>query len=224
MPAELSPALGAVDVSDPATLSAKVAEPDGGPVTATFSQAEILAPDEVYQGTATSLPTTLQVPGEKKVRTRGLDPADGQTLDAPAGQDLVYQRFDVQVKGHADAPVLRWEGSIDPERLASLRVWNTGDKAWDLLTSSRGAPEGSTALTAVVDPKYIDRQKVHVMVTGEDPFADDIEPGDPNGFADPSTYDFSIVHFTDTQYISEGAVEQETAEERAVWSPPTPAS
>ncbi|MGW3350472.1 metallophosphoesterase [Nonomuraea rubra] len=217
VPAVLSPALGAVDVSDPATLSAKVAEPDGGQVTATFSQAEILTPNEVYQGTAKSLPTTLQVPGEKKVRTGGLDPADGRTIDAPAGQDLVYQRFDVHVKGHADAPVLRWEGSIDPERLASLRVWNTRDKAWDLLTSSRGAPEGKTALTAVVDPKYIDRQKVHVMVTGEDPFADDIEPGDPNGFADPSAYDFSIVHFTDTQYISEGAVEQETAEERAVW-------
>ncbi|GAA2206509.1 hypothetical protein GCM10009850_019670 [Nonomuraea monospora] len=217
VPAELSPALGAVDVSDPATLSAKVAEPDGGQVTATFSQAEILTPDEVYQGTATTLPTTLKVPGEKKVRTQGLEPADGRTIDAPTGQDLVYQRFDVQVKGHADSPVLRWEGSIDPERLASLRVWNAEAKAWDLLTSSRGAAEGKTALTAVVDPKYIDRQKVHVMVTGEDPFADDIEPGDPNGFADPSTYDFSIVHFTDTQYISEGAVEQETAEERAVW-------
>ncbi|MGW4791083.1 metallophosphoesterase [Nonomuraea sp. NPDC004297] len=217
VPGELSPALGAVDVSDPATLSAKVAEPDGGPVTATFSQAEILTPDEVYQGTAKTLPTTLQVPGEKKVRTDGLEPADGKTIDAPSGQDLVYQRYDVQVKGHADAPVLRWEGTIDPERLASLRVWNTKTKAWDLLTSSRGAAEGETTLTTVVDTEYIDRQKVHVMVTGEDPFADDIEPGDPNGFADPSTYDFSIVHFTDTQYISEGAVEQETAEERAVW-------
>ncbi|TMR26806.1 hypothetical protein ETD85_41290 [Nonomuraea zeae] len=217
VPAELTPALGTVDVSDPVKLSAKVAEPDGGEVTATFSEAKILAPEQVYQGTAQTLPTTLQVPGEKRVKADGLDPADGRTLDAPAGQDLTYQRFDVKVEGHVDAPVLRWEGAIDPQRLASLRVWNTRARAWDLLTSSRGAAEGKTTLTAVVDEKYIDKREVHVMVTGEDPFADDIEPGDPNGFADPATYDFSIVHFTDTQYISEGAVEQETAEERAVW-------
>ncbi|MFB9628997.1 metallophosphoesterase [Nonomuraea helvata] len=217
VPAELTPALGAVDVSDPVKLSAKVAEPDGGKVTATFSQAEILTPNEVFQGTAPSVPTTLRVPGEKRVKSGALEPADGRTLDAPAGQDLVYQRYDVQVEGHVDSPVLRWEGAIDPERLASLRVWNTKTKAWDLLTSTRGAAQGKTVLTAVVDRGYVDKQQVHVMVTGEDPFADDIEPGDPNGFADPASYDFSIVHYTDTQYLSEGAVEQETPEERAVW-------
>ncbi|MER7504934.1 metallophosphoesterase [Nonomuraea pusilla] len=216
-PAELSPALGATDVSGPVTLAAKVAEPDGGQVTATFSEAEILTPNQVYQGTAKSVPTTLRVPGEQKVTAGGLEPADGATLDAPSGRDLVYQRFDVQVKGHVDAPVLRWEGVIDPERLASLRAWNTETEAWDLLTSARGAAEGATALTAVVNRDHIDGQQVHVMVTGEDPFADDIRPGDPDGFADPSTYDFSIAHFTDTQYLSEGAVEQETPEERAVW-------
>ncbi|MEU0485803.1 metallophosphoesterase [Streptosporangium sp. NPDC006013] len=217
VPTELTPALGAVGVSDPVTLSAKVAEPDGGQVTATFSEAEILTPNQVFQGTAKSVPTTLKVPGERKVKAEGLEPADGRTLDAPAGQDVTYQRYDVQVKGHVDSPVLRWEGVIDPERLASLRAWNTRTKAWDLLTSARGAAEGKTVLTAVVDGDHIDKQQVHVMVTGEDPFADDIEPGDPNGFADPASYDFSIVHFTDTQYISEGAVEQESAEERAVW-------
>ncbi|MFI7230312.1 metallophosphoesterase [Nonomuraea angiospora] len=216
-PAELSPARGATNVSDPVTLSAKVAEPDGGQVTATFNEAKILTPEQAYQGTAQSLPTTLRVPGEKRVRTDGLEPADGRTLDAPSGQDLVYQRYDVEVQGHVDSPVLRWEGAIDPERLAGLRAWNTKSKAWDLLTSARGAAEGKTVLSAVVDDDYIDKRQVHVMVTGEDPFADDIDPGDPNGFADPSSYDFSIVHFTDTQYISEGAVEQETPEERAVW-------
>ncbi|MGW0803491.1 metallophosphoesterase [Nonomuraea sp. NPDC002799] len=217
VPAELSPALGAVDVSDPAKLSAKVAEPDGGKVTATFSEAQILTPDQVFQGTTQAIPTTLQVPGEKRVKAEGLDPADGRTLDAPSAQDITYQRYDVQVKGHVDAPVLRWEGAIDPERLVSLRVWSTKAKAWELLTSARGAAQGKTVLTAVVDGDYIDKQQVHVMVTGEDPFADDIDPGDPNGFADPADYDFSIVHYTDTQYISEGAVEQESAEERAVW-------
>nr|WP_191910106.1 metallophosphoesterase [Microbispora cellulosiformans] len=217
VPAELTPASGTADVPGTVTLSAKVAEPGGGKVKATFSEADILTPNQAYQGVVDAVPTTLQVPGEKKLKATGLEPADGATLDAPAGRDVTYQRYDIQVKGHVDAPVLRWEGVIDPERLVSLRAWNTKARAWDLLTSARGSAEGQTALTAVVGDRYVDGQQVHVMVTGEDPFADDIDPGDPNGFADPSTYDFSIVHFTDTQYLSEGAVEQETAEERAVW-------
>ncbi|WP_125636304.1 metallophosphoesterase [Nonomuraea sp. WAC 01424] len=217
VPAELTPASGTADVSDPVTLSAKVGEPGGGQVTATFSEAKILSPDEAYQGTAPALPTTLRVPGEQRVKADGLEPGDGRTLDAPTGRDLVYQRYDVKVQGHVDQPVLRWEGVADPERLVSLRAWNTKAKAWDLLTSARGAADGKTVLTAVVGQDHVDRQQVHVMVTAEDPFADDIDAGDPNGFADPATYDFSLVHLTDTQYISEGAVEQETAEERAVW-------
>lgn len=216
-PADLTPKSGTTDAGGSVKLSATVAEPDGGDVTATFSETEIITPDHVYQGTATSVPTTLEVKGEKKVKAAGLAPADGRTLPAPAGPDVTFQRYDVKVKGHVDAPVLRWEGVIDPERLAALRVWNTRTDAWDVLTSARGAVEGNTVLTAVVDRKYVDRQQIHVMVTGEDPFADDIDAGDPDRFADPASYDFSIVHYTDTQYLSEGAVEQETPEERAVW-------
>ncbi|WP_326792805.1 metallophosphoesterase [Streptomyces sp. NBC_00841] len=217
VPADLTPKSGTTDAGSSVKLSAKVAEPDGGEVSATFSEAEILTPNQVYQGTAASVPTTLEVKGEKKVKAEGLAPADGRTLEAPAAEDVTFQRFDVQVKGHVDAPVLRWEGVIDPERLAALRVWNTATSKWDVLTSARGVAEGDTVLTAVVDRKYVDGQQVHTMVTGEDPFADDIDAGDPNRFADPDSYDFSIVHYTDTQYLSEGAVEQETPEERAVW-------
>ncbi|MFI2376281.1 metallophosphoesterase [Streptomyces sp. NPDC018964] len=216
-PEGLTPKAGTTDAGRSVRLSAEVAEPDGGTVSATFSEAEILTPRQVYQGTADAVPTTLRVPGEHRVKATGLAPTDGRTLDAPAAQEVTYQRFDVPVKGRADAPVLRWEGVIDPDRLAALRVWNTAAKRWDVLTSARGAADGNTVLTAVVDRAYVDRQRVHVMVTGEDPFADDIEAGDPDRFADPDSYDFSIVHFTDTQYLSEGAVEQETAAERAVW-------
>ncbi|MBQ1093618.1 metallophosphoesterase [Streptomyces sp. B93] len=216
-PADLTPKSGTRDADRKVTLSAKVAEPDGGTVTATFSEAEILTPNQMYQGTAPALPTTLRVPGEKKVKPRGLAPADGTSLTAPAAEDVTYQRYDIQVKGHVDTPVLRWEGVADPERLVALRAWNTATGQWDVLTSARGAAEGATVLDSVVDRLYVDGQQVHVMLTGEDPFADDIDAGDPNSFADPDSYDFSLVHFTDTQYLSEGAVEQETAEERAVW-------
>ncbi len=216
-PDELAPASGTEGVGDTVTLSANVAEPDGGAVTATFAQAEILTPNQIWQGTSPEVPTTLDVEGEKVAGPDVLLPDDGLTLDTEATRDVAWQRFDVMVKGHVDAPVLRWAGTIDPDRLASLRAWNLTTGAWDVLASARGAAEGDTLLTAEVDDRYVDGQQVHVMVTGEDPFADDLEAGDPNSFADPGSYDFSIAHFTDTQYISEGAVEQETAEERAVW-------
>lgn len=218
VPAATTPESGATGLPDTVTLSAEVAEPDGGQVDATFSQAEVLTPNQAWQGTSNAIPTTLRVPGERNVGdTKALAPGDGATLDAPAGRRVTYQRYDVQIKGHVAAPVLRWEGVVDPERIVSLRAWNVETSAWDLLATARGAVESDTVLTAAVDDRYIDGQAVHVMVTGEDPFADDLEAGDPNRFENPADYDFSIVHFTDTQYLSEGAVEQETAAERAVW-------
>ncbi|MEF3402165.1 metallophosphoesterase [Agromyces sp. CCNWLW203] len=217
-PSELAPAPGTIDAGGTVSLSARVAEPDGGDVTATFSQAEILTPNQVWHGSSPSVPTTLSVEGEQKVTgPSALAPGDGRTLDTDGSRDVAYQRFDVMVKGQVQSPVLRWAGGIDPDRLASLRAWNLESGTWDVLASARGAADADTVLAAHVDDRYLDGQQVHVMVTGEDPFADDLEAGDPNGFADPASYDFSIAHFTDTQYISEGAVEQETPEERAVW-------
>ncbi|WP_234661028.1 metallophosphoesterase [Agromyces marinus] len=217
VPADLAPASGTADVTGPVTLSATVGEPGDGDVSATFSQADILTPNQVWQGTSRGIPTTLRVEGERKADASALEPGDGETLDGEASRDVAFQRFDVMVKGHVNDPVIRWTGTVDPDRVATLRAWNLQSQAWDALTGSRGAVEGETVLTATADDRYIDGQQVHVMVTGEDPFADDLEAGDPNAFADPDAVDFSIAHFTDTQYLSEGAVEQETAEERAIW-------
>ena len=218
VPADVAPASGTTGVGRTATLKATVSEPDGGDVTATFSSAEILTPNQAWQGEAGAVPTTLSVRGEKRLSTGALDPADGRSVDSPAASDVTYQRFDVPVRGRVEAPVLRWEGTADPARLVSLRAWNPDTDTWDVIASARGAVEGGTVLEGTVTRDYVDRGEVHAMVTGEDPFADDIDPGDPNGFADPDGYDFSMVHYTDTQYLSEGAVEQETAEERAVWA------
>ncbi|TDD69885.1 hypothetical protein E1262_11480 [Jiangella aurantiaca] len=218
VPAELTPASGTTGAGESVTLSARVATPGGGDVTTSFARAEVATADIAWQGSTSTRPTTLRVPGERPVPTKDLAPLDGRTVAAPTSRDITYQRFDIRVRRNVDAPFLRWEGVVDPERLVSLHAWNTETQAWDVVASARGAVEGNTVLSGTVEQRYVDRQRVHVLVTAEDPFADDIEPGDPNGFADPDTYDFSIVHFTDTQYLSEGAVEQETPEERAVWA------
>lgn len=217
VPTDVAPASGASGVGRTATLRATVAEPDGGKVTATFSSAEILTPVKAWQGESDGVPTDLRVPGEKKLSTRALGPGDRRSAASPTSGDVTYQRFDVPVRGKVESPVLRWEGTADPARLVSLRAWNPSTRVWDVVASARGAVEGLTVLEGAVTRGYVDRGRVHAMVTGEDPFADDIDAGDKDRFADPDDYDFSMVHYTDTQYLSEGAVEQETAEERAVW-------
>ncbi|MFD2025951.1 metallophosphoesterase [Promicromonospora aerolata] len=216
-PADVAPASGASDVGGTATLSAQVTEPDGGEITTTFSSAEILTPTQAWQGESDGVPTDLRVPGQEKLGTKALAPGDGRSADAPTSSDVTFQRFDVPVRGKVEAPVLRWEGTADPARLVGLRAWNPDTRAWDVVASARGAVEGSTVLEAAVTRDYVVRGKVHAMVTGEDPFADDIDAGSGDRFANPDDYDFSMVHYTDTQYLSEGAVEQESAEERAVW-------
>lgn len=218
VPTDLAPASGSTDIEDTATLSAKVAEPGGGPVTAIFSQAQILTPNQGWQGTTDQVPTTLKIPGEKRIgSTKVLAPGDAGTLPSAAATDVAYQRFDVPIKGKVTAPVLRWEGTIDPARRVVLHAWNIRARTWDPVAAARGAAEAATVLTATVDERYLDGQFVHVLVTGEDPFADDIDATGKVGFDDPAGYDFSLVHYTDTQYLSEGAVEQETPQERAIW-------
>lgn len=217
-PADVAPASGTKGVGRTATLEAKLAEPDGGKVTAHFSAAEILTPNRAWQGRAAQVPTTLSTRGEKRLSTKGLEPGDGKSVDSLASGDVTYQRFDVPVRGKVEAPVLRWEGTADPARLVSLRAWNPDTDTWDVVASARGAVEGGTVLEGTVSRDYVDRGTVHAMVTGEDPFADDMDAGDKDRFEDPDDYDFSMVHYTDTQYLTEGAVEQETPEERAVWA------
>ncbi|MEO9325466.1 Ig-like domain repeat protein [Nocardioides sp. C4-1] len=215
-PAALSPVSGATGVGRSVDLSAQVAVAGGGDVTATFTAADVVVPQTGFQGVAAKVPTTLAVTGEQSVDTSTLTPLGDGDLASPSGRDVVFQRFDLAV-GETRAPVVRWSGTVDPERVVALRAWDADARTWDVLASSRGRLEDDTVLTVTAPARYVDRGTVHVLVTGEDPFADDIDAGSQEGFADPSEYDFSLVHFTDTQYLSEGAVEQETEAERAIW-------
>jgi len=219
-----------------AQLSALIPGDDGTPLTATFTKADVVLPTTGYQGVAGSVPTTLDVAHDGSVQLDSLRPLDGKTVDTASGRDVVFQRYDLKVDAAA-RPTLRWEGTIDPARVVALRVWDTAATKWVALTSARGKEQGNTVLTAALPKEYRDGTAVHVLVTGEDPFADDLSPhdgtaqNDKDRFEDPSTYDFALAHFTDTQYITEGAAggtyddwdgvrepsDVETAEEQAVW-------
>ncbi|NUT31551.1 MAG: hypothetical protein HOV79_00610 [Hamadaea sp.] len=219
-----------------ATLSAKVPGEEGVPLTATFTKADLVLPASGYQGTAGAVPTTLDVAHDGGVNVASLRPLDGASIDTPSGRDVVFQRYDLAVGTTAATPTLRWEGTIDPDRVVAVRVWD--GRKWVVLTSSRGKAGQSTVLTAALPAEYRGDGTARVLVTGEDPFADDLSPRDASAqndkdrFEDPSAYDFSIAHFTDTQYISEGAAggtyddfdgvaeptDVQTAEEQAVFT------
>ncbi|WP_371872241.1 carbohydrate-binding protein [Phytohabitans houttuyneae] len=194
-----------------ATLSATIPGEDGVPLTATFTKADVVAPSGGYQGVAAAVPTTLDVQHEGGVDVGSLRPLDGRTVDTASSRDVVFQRYDVPLAATQAAPTLRWEGTIDPARVVALRVWDPAGRTWDVLTSARGKAGRSTVLTAPLTDAYRDGGTVHVLVTGEDPFADDLSPRDSSAqddkdrFEDPATYDFALAHFTDTQYLSEGA-------------------
>ncbi|GAA4373585.1 Ig-like domain repeat protein [Nocardioides caricicola] len=224
---------------DSATLSAVIPGEDGTDLQATFTRADVVIPSEAYQGTATAVPTQLDVRQDTTVvAVRALQPGDDRSVETPSSGDVVFQRYDLTVPASEQRPTLRWEGVVDPARLVSLRVWQPAGQQWVVLTSARGAADGATVLTTQVGDAYRDGGTVHVMVTGEDPFADDLAPRDATAkddkdhFEDPSDYDFSIAHFTDTQYLSEGAAggtyndwdgrdeptDVQASEEQALWA------
>lgn len=220
VPTDLTPTTGTTGIEGSVELGARVAVPGGGDVTATFSRAEVASPVVAAQGETAAVPTsTLEVEGEQPAAVDALVPGDDAALDSAASRDVAFQRFEIPAEGDATGQVVRWEGVVDPQRLATLHVWD--GSAWDELASARGAVEGATTLSATLGAEHAHDGTVHVLVTGTDPFADDIGAGgsrEETDFADRGAYDFSMVHLTDTQYLSEGAVEQETPEERAVWA------
>ncbi len=236
MPTDLTATLSGPNASS-ATLSAKIPGEDEVPLTATFNRADMVLPSTGYQGEALAVPTTLDVAHDAAVQVDSLRPLDGRTVDTPSGHNVVFQRYDLTIGATTQTPILRWEGTIDPARLVALRIWDQATAKWLVLTSSRGQAEHSTVLTAPLPGGYATGGAVHVLVTGEDPFADDLSPhdssalGDKDHFEDPNSYDFAIAHFTDTQYLTEGAAggtyddwdgrsepsDVETAAEQAIW-------
>ncbi|MCG5469794.1 Ig-like domain repeat protein [Micromonospora sp. LAH09] len=237
VPTELN---STVKQTDPlsAELSARIPGAEGVGLTATFTRADVVLPTGGYQGEAADVPTTLDVQHDKNVDVTSLRPLDGSTIDTPSSRGVVFQRYDLPLAATTQEPTLRWSGTIDPARIVALRAWNPATDRWVVLTSSRGQAGHETVLTAQVEAGYRDGGVVHVLVTGEDPFADDLSPhdstaqNDKDRFEDPASYDFSLAHFTDTQYITEGAAggtyddwdgkaepsDVETAEEQAIWS------
>ncbi|MEV4808500.1 LamG-like jellyroll fold domain-containing protein [Micromonospora avicenniae] len=221
------------------TLSAIAHNPDGGEVTTTFKQATPSVPAGGFQGVVPVMPATLDFSYTEGGQIGAAPRPDGNLATSPSTGNIPFQRFDVQVPAAGAARQILWSGVVDPERAVTLFAWNPSTQAWTELATARGQAEGDTSVKAAVRPELVDNGAVHVLVIGEDPFADDLGPRDGSAndpanrdhFDDPSKYDFSLAHFTDTQYLAEGAAggtyddfdgvdeptDKMTMEERALW-------
>lgn len=220
-------------------LSAIATSPDGSDVTTTFRKADTRVAEGGVQGVLKALPTTLDFEyDDAKDLTGKQTPDDGTATASPTSGDIPFQRFDVEVGAAVTGQQVVWKGVVDPQRSVSLRAWSTAASAWVELASARGAAEGDTVLNGVVRAPMVDAGKVHLLVLGTDPFADDLAPRDASAaddkdrFEDPADYDFSLAHFTDTQYLAEGAAggtyddwdgnaepsDVMLEEERAIWA------
>ncbi|WP_210651045.1 LamG-like jellyroll fold domain-containing protein [Nocardioides sp. SYSU D00065] len=196
-------------------LSSVATNPSGDDVTTTFVRAEAKVAADGFQGSVAELPTSLEFPHEQAADLAApLQPGDGRLATSPSATGIAFQRHDVAV-GAAEGQRISWSGTVDPTRSVTLRAWN--GQAWEALDTARGLAEGAVALTGDVRPRHHHDGVVPIMVTGEDPFADDIPNEVRPAFEDPADYDFSLAHLTDTQYLSEGADEPPTQAERDTW-------
>ncbi|MBM7516560.1 LamG-like jellyroll fold domain-containing protein [Nocardioides nitrophenolicus] len=195
-------------------LSAIATSPDGGEVTTTFREATATVADGGVQGVVKKVPTTLEFEHEQEQPITGrLVPDDEEATSSATSGDLPFQRFDVEVGPAVTGQQVVWKGVVDPERSVTLRAWNAETAAWVVLATARGVQDGDTVLNAALRPALVDDGTVHLLVLGTDPFADDLAPRDEKAavpdvkdrFEDPEDYDFSLAHFTDTQYLAEGA-------------------
>jgi len=190
------------------TLSATATDPGGGRVTTTFEEATASAANGGFQGVVPVIPSTLEFAYTQSSQVTG------QQADSVSTHDqLPFQRFDVRVPATGDDRRVQWSGVVDPARTASVLAWNRSKSAWVELASSRGSSDGDTVLVGDVTEAVVDSSVVHVLVIAQDPFADDLAPRDSSAgtpaskdhFENPADYDFSFVHWSDPQYLTEGA-------------------
>ena len=195
------------------TLSAIATSPTGGDVTTTFHEAEVTSAGAGFQGVIDAIPATLEFEYRDGEDISGTQEPDGDLVTGPTADNraLVFQRYDVVVPETAGSREVVWSGVVDPQRSASLWAWHESREEWVELTSGRGRAEGDTMLRGTLRDGFDDDGTVHLMVIGEDPFADDLAPRDASAglpenrdhFEEPDDYDFAIAHFSDTQNISQ---------------------
>lgn len=192
-------------------------------ITTTFKEARLTDAAGGFQGTLDQSPANLSLDFDDQVQDRTeidgtLTPGDDTSEKSLSSHSaLPFQRFDVDLPNADRGQQLMWSGRADPARTVTLWAWDNDSRMWSIVDQKRGQADGDTRLQSEIHARMIDTAGedpvVHVIITAEDPFSDDLAPRDATAgtpeakdhFEDPKDYDFSIVHYTDAQYTTEVA-------------------
>ncbi len=206
-----------------AQLTARATNPSGNALTTTFLEADVALAAKGTLGWIDWASVNLEegIPADVTLQdaqdvTDGLKPTDGASLTAPATDQI--PALHTEVAFSQVGQTLMWEGQVDPAREVRLLALNTETNRYEELASSRGSADRMIQLTAPAQAHHNSGGVVKLLVIGIDPFSDDLENPIRDSFEDPSTYDFAIMHITDTQYLSEGATKSKTEAERQEWA------
>ncbi|MGP5077923.1 LamG-like jellyroll fold domain-containing protein [Brachybacterium alimentarium] len=206
-----------------AQLTATADSPTGDDLRTTFLEGDVSSATGTEQGVITpaDIADDGSVPGDVELQDAAsvedpLDPTDREELESPVSQQVPALRTEIPFT-QAGQTVL-WRGQVDPAREVRLLLLNEETGTYEQVDASRGSSDAATELSALAGAEHGTSGTVHALVLGTDPFADDLDEPVRDGFEDPDSYDFSLLHLTDTQYLSEGATERPSAEEREVWA------
>ncbi|WP_406945886.1 lamin tail domain-containing protein [Halobacillus sp. SY10] len=199
-PEVLSPADGAENVKNNASLSVKVSDPTSDDMLVEFYKGDEYEPGDseiqVYSSSSTTEPPTeLSSSSDKLLQETDIEKinSNDQTyFTTTSTEKFPYHRFEVEVGQElteSDRLELNWEGKSLPGRKVSMYVWNFSTSEWDL-KQWKVAEEQDFALTAQLkDMSYISDGKVQVLIQDE--------------IAKETPFDYTLVWMSDTQYYSE---------------------
>lgn len=224
-PELVAPEDGATGVPAAPELRVRATDPAGDDLDVTFLEATQSDPGD--DGTAAAMGTTPIAPPDDLATTTGeglseeqraaASERDGEVVKTEATEGFPYQRYDLRVEGEraeTESVEATWEGTTRPNRGVSLLAYDLQAQQWrevDTAVNDDEAPETLTLSGAVDLATMLDGDVVHLLVQGTDPFLDNIDDPADEQFKDPDSFDFSLAYVTDTQYLSEGAVEGRSA-------------
>jgi hypothetical protein len=206
-----------------AELTARATSPTGASLRTTFLEGDVSSAKKAQLGTIPAssfdekdgVAGDVQLKGAKSVDD-ALQPSDAKTLQTPATDQIPALASDIPFTEAGQS--LLWRGEVDPERAVQLLALNTETGRYEVLDSARGSSDGQVELSATADEANDDDGTIRTLVLGTDPFADDLDTPVQDSFEDPDDFDFSLMHITDTQYLSQGATARPTAAERTEWA------
>lgn len=209
--------------SGQATLTARATSPSGASLRTTFLQGDVAQAKNSRTGTipASAFDEKEGVDGDVKLSDAKatkdkLAPSDGTTLQTEKTDQI--PALSTEIPFSEEGQSLVWRGEVDPERAVQLLALNTETGRYEVLDSARGSSDGQVELDGSAAKANDDHGTIKTLVLGTDPFADDLDKPVDDSFEDPDDYDFSLMHISDTQYLSQGATARPTAAERTEWA------